>query len=680
MDLTTDVRYLKGVGEKKAKLFYKLGLFTIGDLLTYFPRSYEDRSSIKKIHELEPDTSVCIEGCLVSAPRLTQVRQQLSIIRFQVSDGTDLLDVTCFNQPWLKNKLETGVKYVFFGKVTGNLIRREMVNPSIEPSDSPPRLTRRIKSIYRLRAGISQQMLSDTIEQCLRIVGDNIPDPLPESVKQKHQLAHARFAYENIHIPSSGYALETARRRLIFEELFILTLGLRLMRSAGTASGPDIKVPALDGFMRQLPFELTSAQERAIRDIFSDMSSGRSMNRLIQGDVGSGKTIVAAAAAWASVSNGYQCALMAPTEILATQHFEELEPLFGKFGFRTALLTGSMSAKQKREVKELIKSGFYHLIIGTHALITEDTEYSNLGLVITDEQHRFGVRQRAALTAKGEVPHTLVMSATPIPRTLALIMYGDLDVSVIDELPPGRKRVNTYAVDESKRDRIYNFIRRLVAEGRQVFIVCPLVEDPEGLDDGRKAVEAYTKQLSEEIFPDLRIGFVHGKLRQSDKDAVMKSFVEGKIDILVSTTVIEVGINVPNASLMIVENAERFGLSQLHQLRGRVGRGKHESYCILISDSKNEATLSRLSIMTKTNDGFVISEEDLKLRGPGDFFGDRQHGIPKLKIADLADNADTLREAAYAALELLNDDPELTSPENMKLRKAVFEMIDQFRS
>jgi len=680
MDLTTDVRYLKGVGEKKAKLFYKLGLFTIGDLLTYFPRSYEDRSSIKKIHELEPDTSVCIEGCLVSAPRLTQVRQQLSIIRFQVSDGTDLLDVTCFNQPWLKNKLETGVKYVFFGKVTGNLIRREMVNPSIEPSDSPPRLTRRIKSIYRLRAGISQQMLSDTIEQCLRIVGDNIPDPLPESVKQKHQLAHARFAYENIHIPSSGYALETARRRLIFEELFILTLGLRLMRSAGTASGPDIKVPALDDFMRQLPFELTSAQERAIRDIFSDMSSGRSMNRLIQGDVGSGKTIVAAAAAWASVSNGYQCALMAPTEILATQHFEELEPLFGKFGFRTALLTGSMSAKQKREVKELIKSGFYHLIIGTHALITEDTEYSNLGLVITDEQHRFGVRQRAALTAKGEVPHTLVMSATPIPRTLALIMYGDLDVSVIDELPPGRKRVNTYAVDESKRDRIYNFIRRLVAEGRQVFIVCPLVEDPEGLDDGRKAVEAYTKQLSEEIFPDLRIGFVHGKLRQSDKDAVMKSFVEGKIDILVSTTVIEVGINVPNASLMIVENAERFGLSQLHQLRGRVGRGKHESYCILISDSKNEATLSRLSIMTKTNDGFVISEEDLKLRGPGDFFGDRQHGIPKLKIADLADNADTLREAAYAALELLNDDPELTSSENMKLRKAVFEMIDQFRS
>lgn len=452
------------------------------------------------------------------------------------------------------------------------------------------------------------------------------------------------------------------------------------MRSAGTASGPDIKVPALDDFMRQLPFELTSAQERAIRDIFSDMSSGRSMNRLIQGDVGSGKTIVAAAAAWASVSNGYQCALMAPTEILATQHFEELEPLFGKFGFRTALLTGSMSAKQKREVKELIKSGFYHLIIGTHALITEDTEYSNLGLVITDEQHRFGVRQRAALTAKGEVPHTLVMSATPIPRTLALIMYGDLDVSVIDELPPGRKRVNTYAVDESKRDRIYNFIRRLVAEGRQVFIVCPLVEDPEGLDDGRKAVEAYTKQLSEEIFPDLRIGFVHGKLRQSDKDAVMKSFVEGKIDILVSTTVIEVGINVPNASLMIVENAERFGLSQLHQLRGRVGRGKHESYCILISDSKNEATLSRLSIMTNTNDGFVISEEDLKLRGPGDFFGDRQHGIPKLKIADLADNADTLREAAYAALELLNDDPELTSPENMKLRKAVFEMIDQFRS
>lgn len=680
MDLTTDVRYIKGVGEKKAKLLNKLGLFTIGDLISYFPRAYEDRTTIKKISELELDSSACVEGCLVSAPRLNHIRRQLNVIKFQVSDGTSLLDITCFNQPWLKDKLKTGEKYVFFGKVSGNLIRREMVNPAIESSDSPPRLTRRIKSIYRLRAGITQQLLSDTIEQCLRIVGDNIPDPLPESIRQKHQLAHARFAYENIHTPSTAYALDAARKRLIFEELFILTLGLRLMRTANATEGPDIKAPPIENFIQQLSFKLTSAQERAIYDILNDMSSGRSMNRLIQGDVGSGKTIVAAAAAWVSVLGGYQCALMAPTEILAIQHFEELEPLFEKLGFRTGLLTGSMTAKQKREAKELIKSGYYHLIIGTHALITEDVEYSNLGLVITDEQHRFGVRQRAALTAKGEVPHTLVMSATPIPRTLALIMYGDLDISIIDELPPGRKPVDTYAVDENMRERIYNFIRRLVAEGRQVFIVCPLVDDPEGLDDGRKAVEAYTKQLSEEIFPDLRVGFVHGKLKQKDKDTVMKSFVEGELDILVSTTVIEVGINVPNASLMIVENAERFGLSQLHQLRGRVGRGKHKSYCILMSDSKSESTRSRLGIMTKTNDGFIISEEDLKLRGPGDFFGDRQHGIPKLKIADLADDAETLREAAFAALELLKNDSELSASENAKLRNAVFTMIEQFRS
>ena len=680
MDLSTDVRYIKGVGEKKAKLFYKLGLFTIGDLISYFPRAYEDRTAVKKISDLELNISACVEGCPVNSPRLAHVRKDLNVIKFQVSDGTDLLDVTCFNQPWLKNKLKQGEKYVFFGKVTGNLIRREMVNPAIEPSDSPPRLTRRIRSMYRLRAGVTQQMISSAVEQCLQIVGDGLPDPLPESVKQRHELAHTRFAYENIHIPASAYALETARRRLIFEELFILTLGLRLMRAAGTSSGPEIKIPPFGDFERHLPFKLTSAQERAVRDIFEDMSSGRSMNRLIQGDVGSGKTVVAAAAAWASASNGYQCALMAPTEILAAQHFEELEPLFGKLGFRTALLTGSMTAKQKRETKDRIKSGYYNIIIGTHALITEDSEYSNLGLVITDEQHRFGVRQRAALTAKGEVPHTLVMSATPIPRTLALIMYGDLDISVIDELPPGRQRVNTYAVDETLRERIYKFIRNLVSEGRQVYIVCPLVEDPEGLDDGRKAVDAYTKQLSEEIFPDLRVGFVHGKLRQKDKDAVMKSFVEGEIDILVSTTVIEVGINVPNASLMIVENAERFGLSQLHQLRGRVGRGKHKSYCVLFSDSDSETTRSRLDIMTKTNDGFVISEEDLRLRGPGDFFGDRQHGIPKLKIADLADNADTLREAAYAALELLREDPDLSSSGNEKLRNAVSEMIEQFRS
>ena len=426
-----------------------------------------------------------------------------------------------------------------------------------------------------------------------------------DKIREDHHLAYARFAYENIHSPRPPKRLRR-EKTAHFEELFILTRGLRLMRPQRTLTTSN-KPPPLSDFTRILPFSLTSAQNRAIDDIFSDMSSGRPMNRLVQGDVGSGKTMIAAAAAWSASVGGYQTALMAPTEILAVQHYEELCPLFGKLGFRTGLLTGSMTPKQKREVRELIRSGYYHLIIGTHALITEDVEFSSLGLVITDEQHRFGVRQRSALFAKGTLPHMLVMSATPIPRTLALILYGDLDISVVNELPPGRKPVDTFAVDESMRERINRFIRKLVGEGRQVFIVCPLVDDPEGLDDGRKAVEAYTKKLSEEVFPELRVGFVHGKLKQKEKDAVMNEFAAGNIDILVSTTVIEVGINVPNAALMIVENAERFGLSQLHQLRGRVGRGKHKSYCVLFSQSKTSSKPG--SRYVQNHRRFIISEE-----------------------------------------------------------------------
>lgn len=680
MELTTDIRYIKGVGEKKAKLLNKLGLFTMADLISYFPRTYEDRTEIKKISKLQLDDATCVKASLVGVPKLSHIRRQLNVLKFQVSDGTGILNITYFNQPWMKDRVKTDETYIIFGKVSGNLLRREMINPSIEPVDSQPRLTRRIKPVYRLTKGVSQQIVADTIERCLNLLDDNLPEPLPESIRQKYNLAHSRFAYENIHMPSSKYALATARKRFIFEELFILTLGLRLMGSTSIREGLKIQIPPISDFTNLLPYALTSAQERTINEVFSDMSSGGSMNRLVQGDVGSGKTIVAAAAAWAVAANGHQVAFMAPTEILAAQHFESLERLFTELGFRIGLLTGQMTAKQKREARELIKSGYYQLAIGTHALITENVEFQSLGLVITDEQHRFGVRQRAALSSKGNIPHTLVMSATPIPRTLALILYGDLDVSVIDELPPGRKQVDTYAVGESMRERIYRFIRRLVSEGRQVFIVCPLVDDPEGLDDGRKAVEEYAKQLSDDMFPDLRIGFVHGRLKQKDKDAVMRSFADGKLDILVSTTVIEVGINVPNASLMLVENAERFGLSQLHQLRGRVGRGEHKSYCILMSDSKSEANLARLRIMTKTSDGFVISSEDLKLRGPGDFFGDRQHGLPKLKIADLADDAEALKDAANAAVNLIERDPDLSLPENSALRAAVFEMVEKFRA
>jgi ATP-dependent DNA helicase RecG len=679
MDLSTDIRFIKGVGEKKAKLMNRLGLFTVRDLISYFPRAYEDRTVIRKISELELDQSVCVEATLMTAPKLSHIRKGLNLVKFRVSDGTGVLDITCFNQPWIRDRLKMGRSYVFFGKVGGNLLRREMTNPVFEPSDSPPRLTRLIKPIYRLCSGLNQQLIADAVSHALRIAEDSFPEPLPDGTRKKHNLAYARFAYENIHAPSSAEALEIARRRLTFEELFILTLGLRMMRSSKNAEGLLITAPPLSDFTRVLPFSLTSAQNKVIGDIFADMSSGSPMSRLVQGDVGSGKTLIAAAAAWAVAANGYQAALMVPTEILASQHYEELHPLFEKLGYRTGLLTGSMTVKQKRETRELIRQGYYHLIVGTHALITEDVEFPSLGLVITDEQHRFGVKQRSALFSKGSVPHMLVMSATPIPRTLALILYGDLDISVVDELPPGRKPVDTYAVDESMRERIYRFVRRLVGEGRQVYIVCPLVEDPEGLDDGRKAVEAYTKKLAEEVFPDLRVAFVHGKLKQKEKDAVMNDFAAGKTDILVSTTVIEVGINVENAALMIVENAERFGLSQLHQLRGRVGRGKHKSYCILFSQSDNPVTKARLDIMTKTTNGFVISEEDLKLRGPGDFFGDRQHGMPKMKIADLSTDSETLREAADAAINLLREDPDLTAPGHSELRRAVHAMLDSFQ-
>lgn len=658
-DLTTDVKSIRGIGEKRAKALAKLEIYSLRDLLCWVPRAYEDRRKSVPIKELVPEEHACVTAIVASDPTLSRIRRGLDLVKCRVVDESGTLDLTFFNQAWMKNHLRMGETYVFYGKAEGSLLRHKMVNPLVEQAERQE-LTGRIMPVYRLTAGVSQLILSRSVRQGLDVCRDILPDVLPDEVRQAHELCHIGFAYENVHFPTSEEALQLARRRLVFEELFLFTLGLGLLKSRReTVDVTPCREVNLKPFYDSLSFTLTGAQQRSIDDAIRDMRSGRPMNRLCQGDVGSGKTMVAAACLYFIVQNGRQGAMMAPTEILAKQHLQGLSELLEPLGVRCGLLTGSMTAKQKRDVRDQLENGKIDCIIGTHALLSEGVTYRNLGLVVTDEQHRFGVNQRAALSQKGDHPHVFVMSATPIPRTLALILYGDLDVSVIDELPPGRQSIETYAVSGSYRPRIYNFLRKLVAKGRQAYIVCSLVSENGDVPDERKAVNEYAKTLRETVFPDLRVGVVHGKLKQKEKDAAMKAFSDGESDILVSTTVIEVGVDVPNAAVMVIENAERFGLSQLHQLRGRVGRGKYQSYCILISDNGSEETKARLRVMTQTGDGFKIAEEDLKLRGPGDFFGERQHGLPGLKIADLSCDLPLLQEAQQAAERLLEDDPDL---------------------
>ena len=670
-DLHTDIRYIKGIGETRAKALQKLGIATLEDLLSYFPRRWEDRTLTRPIRELALGEYACVRAMLAGDPTASRIAGGRTLVKVRAVDDSGTLDVAFFNQDYRKTSLHKGETYIFFGRVEGDLLRRRMTNPLLEP-EGRQLLTGRIMPIYPLTAGVSQTMLARAMRQGLDACRDLLPDVLPDEVRQAHRLCYTGYAYENIHFPDSPEALDIARRRLVFEELFLLSCGLQLLRSRrGTERGPACENVALTPFYDALPFALTNAQRRAIEQAVTDMTSGRSMNRLCQGDVGSGKTMVAAACVWFAAQSGWQSALMAPTEILARQHYENLAPLFARFGLRCALLTGSTRAKERREILAGLSDGSIDLCIGTHALLTEDVQYARLGLVITDEQHRFGVGQRAALSKKAASPHILVLSATPIPRTLALIIYGDLDVSVIDELPPGRQRVDTFAVNESYRQRLNGFIRRQVAQGHQVFIVCPLIAEDDQLPDERKAVAAYADKLRREVFPDLRIAVLHGRMKAREKEAVMAAFAAGESDILVSTTVVEVGVDVPNASLMVVENAERFGLSQLHQLRGRVGRGSAKSWCILLSDSENEDTRRRLRVLTETNDGFKISEEDLKLRGPGDFFGQRQHGLPTLKAADLSCDMRLLDEAQTAACALLAQDPTLADPAHGALRRRI---------
>ena len=670
MQLSDPLTVLPGIGPKKAEQFATLGIRSVFDLITYFPRTYEDRTTRRSIDQLEPGEPACFEAMVISEPNTANIRKGLDITHVTVADETQKLKLTFFNQRFSAGSLRYGESYLFFGTLDEQY--RSMLNPVFEPLDKAGSVTVCILPIYALTAGLSNKTIRKAILTALEVCLPTIPELLPQDLMERYQLCGGAEAYRIIHTPDSMEALQIAKKRLIFEEFFIFSCGLSLMRSVRTrAHCTPMANTNLDSFYQALPFSLTGAQRRAIDEISQDFHRDIPMNRLLQGDVGSGKTMVAAAAIVCAVQNGLQAALMAPTEILAEQHFKSLKPLFDIHGISCCLLTGSMTAKQKRDVKERIALGLCQVVIGTHALFSGDVLYPNLGLVVTDEQHRFGVNQRAALSEKGRNPHLLVMSATPSPRTLALILYGDLDVSVLDEKPAGRQEIDTFLLSEAMHPRANAFVRKQVAEGHQVYIVCPAVEDSE--THSMKSVETWAQTLQQTVFPDLRIALLHGQMNSAEKEAVMAKFSAGEFDILVATTVIEVGVDVPNATLMIIEDADRFGLSQLHQLRGRVGRGSSKSYCILFTSQKNPETLQRLKALCGTNDGFKISEEDLALRGPGDFFGSRQSGLPVFRVANLAADLSVLTEAKAAADEYLQRDADfIASP---ALRERIFSLF-----
>lgn len=671
--LSDPVTMLKGVGEVRAKQLAQLNIFTLRDLICHFPRGYEDRTKLVPIEKLEPDVPACFRAMVMNTPRTSHIRKGLDLTKVQVADSTGRLNVTFFNSRFAAQQLEYGREYIFYGAVSGDFIGYSMTNPVFEAPESQPVTTRRILPIYPLTAGLTNAALLRLVQQALAVCG--LPEEiLPAEVREKYGILPAERAYFAIHEPNSMAEAELAKKRMIFEEFFVFSAGLALMRAARKEKKTE---PYTDfdmaPFYDSLPFTLTGAQSRAVGEILADFRRGIPMNRLVQGDVGSGKTMVAAAAAYCAARNGAQTALMAPTEILAEQHFASLSALFVPLGVSVALLTGSMTGKQKKEVRERIAAGEVQVVIGTHALLSESTRFDNLGLVITDEQHRFGVGQRSRLSAKGEDPHLLVMSATPIPRTLALILYGDLDVSILDELPPGREPVDTFLVGESYRPRINAFIRKQVAEGHQCFVVCPAVEENEEL--GIKAASVWAETLQQTVFPDLRIALLHGQMKGAEKEAAMASFARGEADVMVATTVIEVGVDVPNATLMVIEDADRFGLSQLHQLRGRVGRGKAKSYCILTTHNRNPETLQRLKALCKTTDGFKIAEEDLRLRGPGDFFGSRQSGLPAFRVADLGCDLASMKGAQQASADWIDAYGASDTPEANALRERIGDLF-----
>lgn len=649
ISLDTSIQYLTGVGPKRAALYQKLDIHTVRDLLYYFPRSYIDLTAPCDIAAMPLFEQCAVRARVVAKSAPQYIRRGMTLFRVKVADDSGSMVITFFNAKYAVEALKYDTEYIFYGRSGGTLTRREMASPSIYPADLPNALI----PVYPLTQGLSSKMVGANIAQALQLLGEELDDPIPDFIRQEYHLCHLQFALRNIHLPTDRESAEIARRRLIFEELLMLALSLRSVRDDTYTQTSYVCGKAdLQPFFDQLPFTLTGAQQRAIDQVRQDLAKNTPMNRLVQGDVGSGKTMVAAAASYIAFQNHYMSALMAPTEILAQQHYHGLSKLLEPLGMRLGLLCGSMTAKEKRDIKERIALGMVDLIIGTHALISKDVDLPNLALVVTDEQHRFGVRQRASLSEKSNHPHTLVMSATPIPRTLALMIYGDLDVSSIDELPPNRQPVKTYVISSKIKERAYNFLKDHLDRGLQGYIVCPLVEAMETTPANLQNAEEYADKLARGPFQNYRVGVLHGKMRAKDREVIMQQFASGEIQLLVSTTVIEVGVDVPNAVIMMVENAERFGLSQLHQLRGRVGRGSVQSYCILISDTQNPDTKQRLQVLHQTNDGFKVAEFDLKARGPGDFLGKRQHGLPQLKIADLSSSMDTMEQVQQAAQQI----------------------------
>lgn len=669
----TPVRYLKGVGPKTAERFEKLGIPTLSDLLCHYPRRYLDFSKPYSIAEAPADTECVVKAEVFAKPGGRILPGGRRMERITAGDDVSSLEITWFNNPYAAQKLELGQEYYFQGIVTGGMLRRQMVNPQVrtdaQVKSSP------FEAVYPQTEGLTSSAIAKCVRQLLPHA-ELLPDPLPPEMLKKYRLLSKADAVRAIHCPATEEEAFAARRRLIYEELLVLQLGIGRMKNHGAAStGAPMKKADASPFWESLPFSPTGAQRRAVEEILTDMSGETSMNRLLQGDVGSGKTLVAAAAIWACIRAGYQAALLAPTEILASQHAENLNRLLSPFGMRAALLTGGMKAAARRTTLAAIRDDEADLIVGTHAILSEGVEFARLGLAVVDEQHRFGVRQRGLLAEKAANPHLLVMSATPIPRTLGLLMYGDLDISILDELPPGRKPVKTRCITGKKRADLYGFLDREIDSGRQVYIVCPAIEDAGG--SGLNAVKSYYEDIAKAYLPDRRVGLMHGRLKPKEKAEVMDDFKSGRLDALVSTTVIEVGVDVPNATVMVIENAERYGLSALHQLRGRVGRGAAESWCFLVSDNASESVQKRLKFLCSTSDGFAVAQYDLETRGPGDFFGSRQHGLPTLQIADLMNDTRTLHAAQSEAVALLAEDPLLERPEHALLARQVEQMFDK---
>ena len=669
----TPVRYLKGVGPKTAERFEKLGILTLSDLLCHYPRRYLDFSKPYSIAEAPADTECVVKAEVFAKPGGRILPGGRRMERITAGDDVSSLEITWFNNPYAAQKLELGQEYYFQGIVTGGMLRRQMVNPQVrtdaQVKSSP------FEAVYPQTEGLTSSAIAKCVCQLLPHA-ELLPDPLPSEMLKKYRLLSKADAVRAIHCPATEEEAFAARRRLIYEELLVLQLGIGRMKNHGAAStGAPMKKADASPFWESLPFSPTGAQRRAVEEILTDMSGETSMNRLLQGDVGSGKTLVAAAAIWACIRAGYQAALLAPTEILAGQHAENLNRLLSPFGMRVALLTGGMKAAARRTTLAAIRDDEADLIVGTHAILSEGVEFARLGLAVVDEQHRFGVRQRGLLAEKAANPHLLVMSATPIPRTLGLLMYGDLDISILDELPPGRKPVKTRCITGKKRADLYGFLDREIDSGRQAYIVCPAIEDAGG--SGLNAVKSYYEDIAKAYLPDRRVGLMHGRLKPKEKAEVMDDFKSGRLDALVSTTVIEVGVDVPNATVMVIENAERYGLSALHQLRGRVGRGAAESWCFLVSDNASESVQKRLKFLCSTSDGFAVAQYDLETRGPGDFFGSRQHGLPTLQIADLMNDTRTLHAAQSEAVALLAEDPLLERPEHALLARQVEQMFDK---